>query len=52
MDGSASSSSLGDAASGRAQQVEFDEDEDLYYIPERRPSLDLGHSPMDTITWY
>uniref|UniRef100_A0AAV2JE89 Uncharacterized protein n=1 Tax=Knipowitschia caucasica TaxID=637954 RepID=A0AAV2JE89_KNICA len=25
-----------------------DEDEDLYYIPERRPSLDLGQSPGET----
>ncbi|KAK7925568.1 hypothetical protein WMY93_007878 [Mugilogobius chulae] len=27
---------------------EDEEDEDLYYIPERRPSLDLGPSPMET----
>lgn len=52
MEASLSDSSLGEAAVGRGQQVEFNEDDDLYYIPERRPSLDLGHSPMDTITWY
>lgn len=28
-----------------------DEDDDLYYIPERRPSLDLGQSPMDISNW-
>lgn len=27
---------------------EEEEDEDLYYIPPRRPSLDLGPSPMDS----
>lgn len=44
-------SSVGDAVSGRGED-EFDEDEDLYYIPERRPSLDLGPTPMDTSQWY
>lgn len=49
-------SSIGEAASGRPEsgleeEVE-DEDEDLYYIPPRRPSLDLGPSPMDTTHWY
>lgn len=49
-------SSIGEAASGRREsgleeEVE-DEDEDLYYIPPRRPSLDLGPSPMDTTHWY
>lgn len=28
--------------------IEEEEDEDLYYIPPRRPSLDLGPSPMET----
>ncbi|KAM3601854.1 uncharacterized protein V6R79_020030 [Siganus canaliculatus] len=49
------SSSIGDAVSGRRQEVpeeEEDEDEDLYYIPERRPSLDLGPDPMDTSHWH
>ncbi|XP_020789223.2 protein NLRC3 [Boleophthalmus pectinirostris] len=30
------------------EQPGEDEDEDLYYIPPRRPSLDLGPSPMET----
>ncbi|XP_035034015.1 NLR family CARD domain-containing protein 3 isoform X1 [Hippoglossus stenolepis] len=45
------SSSVGDAVSGRGQQIVSNEEDDLYYIPERRPSLDLGQwstSPMDT----
>lgn len=50
------SSSIGDAVSGRepqSGQSDTNEDEDdLYYIPERRPSLDLGPSPMDTSHWY
>lgn len=25
-----------------------EEEDDLYYIPERRPSLDLGPAPMET----
>lgn len=46
------SSSIGEAVSGRGQNVANDDDdddggEDLYYIPERRPSLDLGPNPMD-----
>lgn len=49
----AGSSSFGEAVSGRGQSVSGEEeDEDLYYIPERRPSLDLGPSPMDTSQWY
>lgn len=44
-------SSLGDAVSGRGQ-TPSNEDDGLYYIPERRPSLDLGPSPMDTSHWY
>lgn len=43
------SSSLGDAVSGR-EQNSINEDDELY-IPERRPSLDLGQSPMDTSHW-
>ncbi|XP_060941822.1 NLR family CARD domain-containing protein 3 [Limanda limanda] len=45
------SSSVGDPVSVRGQQIVSNEDDDLYYIPERRPSLDLGEwttSPMDT----
>ncbi|XP_068455929.1 NACHT, LRR and PYD domains-containing protein 3 [Clinocottus analis] len=46
------SSSPWDAVSGREQSL-FDEDEDdELYIPERRPSLDLGPSPMDTSHWH
>ncbi|XP_054899641.1 protein NLRC3 [Poeciliopsis prolifica] len=44
-------SSIGDAVSSRGD-VESHGDEDLYYIPERRPSLDLGPSPMDTSQWH
>lgn len=40
------SSSIGEAVSGRGQNVAADE-EDLFYIPERRPSLDLGPNPME-----
>lgn len=47
---SSGSSSIGEAVSGRGQNVP-DEDDGLYYIPERRPSLDLGPSPMDTSQW-
>ncbi|KAK9536365.1 hypothetical protein VZT92_006151 [Zoarces viviparus] len=45
-----SGSSLGDAVSGRGQSMSGEGDE-LFYIPERRPSLDLGPSPMDTSHW-
>ncbi|XP_051255858.1 NLR family CARD domain-containing protein 3 isoform X1 [Dicentrarchus labrax] len=45
------SSSIGDAVSGRGQSAS-NEEEDVYYIPERRPSLDLGPSPMDTSHWH
>ncbi|XP_076606631.1 NLR family CARD domain-containing protein 3 [Chaetodon auriga] len=53
MDTLSGSSSIGDAVSGRGQNVpdEDDEDDDLYYIPERRPSLDLGPNPMDISQW-
>ncbi|KAM4546084.1 NLR family CARD domain-containing protein 3 [Odontesthes bonariensis] len=44
-------SSIGDAVSGRGEH-EPHEDEDMYYIPERRRSLELGPSPMDTSTWH
>ncbi|XP_018547591.1 NLR family CARD domain-containing protein 3 isoform X1 [Lates calcarifer] len=48
------SSSLGEAVSGRGGQSvpEEDEDDGLYYIPQRRPSLDLGPGPMDTSHWH
>ncbi|XP_029303868.1 NACHT, LRR and PYD domains-containing protein 6-like [Cottoperca gobio] len=39
--------SIGDAVSGRGQNAS--NEEDLFYIPERRTSLDLGPTPMDTI---
>ncbi|XP_071316669.1 NLR family CARD domain-containing protein 3 [Trachinotus anak] len=47
------SSSIGEAVSGRGvnPQGESNEDDELYYIPERRPSLDLGQIPMDTGQW-
>lgn len=48
---SSGSSSIGEAVSGRGHHVpdDGDDDEDLYYIPERRPSLDLG--PVDFGQW-
>nr|XP_046266201.1 protein NLRC3 [Scatophagus argus]XP_046266202.1 protein NLRC3 [Scatophagus argus]XP_046266203.1 protein NLRC3 [Scatophagus argus] len=45
------SSSVGEAVSGRGQSAS-NEDDDIYYIPERRPSLDLGPSPMDISHWH
>ncbi|KAF7656032.1 hypothetical protein LDENG_00047140 [Lucifuga dentata] len=47
------SSSLGDAASARGHNVSMEDDDELYYIPERRPSLDLGQelSTMETSLW-
>lgn len=48
---SSGNSSLGDAASAGGQSMS-NEDDGLYYIPERRPSLDLGPTPMDTSHWY
>ncbi|XP_034539854.1 protein NLRC3 [Notolabrus celidotus] len=49
------SSSIGEAVSGRGENVNYegvDGDDDLYYIPERRPSLDLGPMPMDISNWH
>ncbi|XP_008301534.1 protein NLRC3 [Stegastes partitus] len=48
------SSSFGEGVSGRPPQGGWaeEDDEDLYYIPERRPSLDLGPAPMDTSNWH
>ncbi|XP_061595826.1 LOW QUALITY PROTEIN: NACHT, LRR and PYD domains-containing protein 3 [Cololabis saira] len=43
-------SSIGEAVSGRGEPVS-EEDENLFYIPERRASLDLGQSTMDTSNW-
>lgn len=46
------SSSVGEAVSGRGgQSGPNDDDDDLFFIPERRPSLDLGPYPMDTSQW-
>lgn len=46
-------SSIGDVVSARGEVVsDENEDENLYYIPERRRSLDLGETPMDTSNWY
>nr|XP_020491166.1 NLR family CARD domain-containing protein 3-like [Labrus bergylta] len=44
-------SSIGEAVSARGEN-EYVEDEDLFYIPERRPSLDLGPSPMEATHWH
>ncbi|XP_023139762.2 protein NLRC3 [Amphiprion ocellaris] len=47
------SSSIGEAVSGRAMTHSPEPNEDdIYYIPERRPSLDLGPDPMDTTNWH
>ncbi|KAM7397828.1 hypothetical protein PAMA_005925 [Pampus argenteus] len=45
------SSSPGDAASARGESVDDEDDDGLFYIPERRPSLVLGAGPMDTSHW-
>ncbi|XP_029925220.1 NLR family CARD domain-containing protein 3 [Myripristis murdjan] len=43
---------LGEGASAGAESM-IDEEDMLYYVPERRPSLDLGdvETPMDTNYW-
>lgn len=50
------SSSIGEAVSGRPplslSSEEIGDEDEVYYIPERRPSLDLGPSPMDTTNWH
>lgn len=51
MSMSLSGSSLGEGVSARGQNV-LSEDYEPFYIPERRPSLDLGPSPMDTDLWH
>lgn len=43
-------SSIGEAVSGRGPNGSYEEE--MFYIPERRPSLDLGPTPMDTSHWY
>ncbi|KAK5859150.1 hypothetical protein PBY51_003237 [Eleginops maclovinus] len=45
------SASIGEAVSGREQSEPY-EDDDLFYIPERRPSLQLEQSLMDTSHWH
>lgn len=45
MDEASGGSSVGEAVSGRGDGVV--NEEDVYYIPERRPSLDLGSYPME-----
>lgn len=49
-----SGTSDGDASpsGGESEYPEGDEDDGLYYIPPRRPSLDLGPDPMDTSEWH
>ncbi|KAG8008347.1 NLR family CARD domain-containing protein 3 [Nibea albiflora] len=44
-------SSIGEAVSGRGHSGSYEEEE-MFYIPERRASLDLGPAPMDTSHWY
>ena len=52
MDRSNSDSSLGEGASACGRDTPDDEVELECYIPERRPSLDLGNpTPMDTSHW-
>lgn len=50
MDQASGSSSIGEAVSGRGGGVVGEDD--VYYIPERRPSLDLGQNSMDLNYWY
>lgn len=50
MDEASGGSSVGEAVSGRGDGVV--NEEDVYYIPERRPSLDLGSNPMEFNLWY
>ncbi|XP_067085008.1 protein NLRC3 [Osmerus mordax] len=53
MDQSNSESSLGEGASACGRSTPDGEDELECYIPERRPSLDLGNpTPMDTSHWH
>lgn len=50
MDEASAGSSIGDAVSGRGADVVGEDD--VYYIPERRPSLDLGTNSLDLNYWY
>lgn len=50
MDEASGGSSIGEAVSGRGDGVVGEDD--IYYIPERRPSLDLGTNSMDLNHWY
>lgn len=43
-------SSIGEAVSRRGDGVV--NEEDIFYVPERRPSLDLGPYPMELNPWY
>ncbi|KAJ3588984.1 hypothetical protein NHX12_009834 [Muraenolepis orangiensis] len=51
---------VGDSASNAAWGLPFEafpgavDEDDLYYVPERRPSLDLGteSSPGDSSPWW
>lgn len=45
------SSSIGDPVSERGHSL-VEEDGENWLYPERRPSLDLGPSPMDTSQWH
>ncbi|KAI4813672.1 hypothetical protein KUCAC02_002905 [Chaenocephalus aceratus] len=52
MDSLSDSSSIGEAVSGRGRRRrESDEDDGIFYIPERRRSLHLDQTPMDTSHW-
>lgn len=50
MGDASGSSSIGEAVSGRGAGVVGEDD--VYYIPERRPSLDLGTNSLDLNYWY
>lgn len=50
MDEASGDSSIGEAVSGRGDGVVGEDD--VYYIPERRPSLDLGTNSMAFNHWY
>lgn len=54
--GDTDSLSFGDGVSGRGQgfneEVDEEVDEDIFYVPERRPSLDLGGEPGDGSPWW
>lgn len=54
--GNSDGSSIGEAVSGRGvneyYEIENENEDDEFYIPPRRASLDLGTSPMDIAQWH